>query len=102
MPCDENAMCEELPRQNNFTCTCIPPYMGDGFMCSRGEYAQTPAVRTTQSLCIVLIGIPNNHQFNNVSNSSFMLNIMSDSNLELYFFICGEALNDNLIVPTFQ
>ena len=37
MPCDENAMCEELPRRDNFTCTCIPPFVGDGFMCSRGE-----------------------------------------------------------------
>ena len=37
MPCDENAMCEELVRRDNFTCTCIPPYMGDGFMCSRGK-----------------------------------------------------------------
>lgn len=37
MPCDENAMCEELPKRDNFNCTCIPPYMGDGFMCSRGR-----------------------------------------------------------------
>ena len=36
MPCDENAMCEELRGRDNFTCTCIPPYVGDGFMCSRG------------------------------------------------------------------
>ena len=38
MPCDENAMCEEFPGRNNFTCTCIPPFVGDGSMCSRGEY----------------------------------------------------------------
>ena len=37
MPCDENAMCEELRGRDNFTCTCIPPYVGDGFMCSRGK-----------------------------------------------------------------
>ena len=35
MPCDANAMCEELRGRNNFTCTCIPPFVGDGFMCSR-------------------------------------------------------------------
>ena len=37
MPCDENAMCEELRKRNNFTCTCMPPYVGDGFMCSLGK-----------------------------------------------------------------
>ena len=37
MPCDENAMCEELPKRSNFTCTCIPPYVGNGITCSRGK-----------------------------------------------------------------
>jgi len=60
MPCDENAVCEELRGRNNFTCTCIPPYVGDGFVCRIREYAQT----LTQSLCIVLIGIPNNPYIN--------------------------------------
>ena len=32
-PCDENAICEELPGSNNFVCTCMPMFVGDGFMC---------------------------------------------------------------------
>ena len=44
MPCDENAMCEELCGRDNFTCTCIPPYVGDGFTCSRGKYLSITSV----------------------------------------------------------
>ena len=32
-PCDENAICRELPGRNNFTCTCMPMFVGDGFIC---------------------------------------------------------------------
>ena len=34
-PCDPNAICTELPGAGNFNCTCIPPFEGDGFMCSK-------------------------------------------------------------------
>ena len=34
-PCDVNAICEELPGRNNFTCTCMPMFVGDGFVCER-------------------------------------------------------------------
>jgi len=35
MPCDANATCEQLRGRNNFTCTYILPFVGNGFMCSR-------------------------------------------------------------------
>ena len=35
MPCDPNADCWELPGPNNFTCECTPPFVGDGFTCSK-------------------------------------------------------------------
>ena len=34
-PCDPNAMCERIELTADFTCTCIPPYTGDGFTCTR-------------------------------------------------------------------
>ena len=34
-PCDPNAMCERIGLTADFTCTCIPPYTGDGFTCTR-------------------------------------------------------------------
>ena len=34
-PCHPRAICDELPGPDNFTCTCIPPLMGDGFMCGK-------------------------------------------------------------------
>ena len=55
MPCDGNAMCEELRGHNNFTCTCIPPYMGDGFMCSRGEYAQNCIVHDSSFISFSMV-----------------------------------------------
>ena len=36
-PCDVNARCDELPGRNNFTCTCLPWFIGDGFMCRPGK-----------------------------------------------------------------
>ena len=33
-PCDPNAICAEAPGTDpGFTCTCIPPFVGDGFVC---------------------------------------------------------------------
>ena len=44
MPCSEYAMCEELPKRDNFTCTCIPPSVGDGFMCTHGRWHFLPSL----------------------------------------------------------
>ena len=33
-PCDTNAVCaRDSPLNTNFTCTCNPPFQGDGFTC---------------------------------------------------------------------
>ena len=34
-PCDENAICDELPGPDNYTCMCMPGYVGDGISCRR-------------------------------------------------------------------
>ena len=39
-PCDVNAICEELPGRNNFTCTCMPMFVGDGFVCERRKCSE--------------------------------------------------------------
>ena len=34
-PCDANAVCErDEMTMSSYTCTCTPPYEGDGFSCS--------------------------------------------------------------------
>ena len=36
-PCDPNAMCERMMMNTSFTCTCIPPFIGDGMTCMRKD-----------------------------------------------------------------
>ena len=48
-PCDPNAMCERVGLTAQFTCTCIPPYTGDGFTCTR-EWSCMTLYTTVQYL----------------------------------------------------